>query len=92
MCQRECGVQEIAGQFRAASEQSRDREEVVPSGEISARLNERRVLLNGINEYQMRAVTHYDVDRAGCTTALGALAEAVEAGPLSKPASVRSAN
>jgi threonine aldolase len=64
----------------------------LPSGEISARLKERGVLLNGVNEYQMRAVTHYDVDRAGCAQALEALAEAIEAGPLSKPASVRSAN
>ncbi len=63
-----------------------------PSGEISARLHERGVLLNGVNEYQMRAVTHYDVDRAGCAQALEALAEAIEAGPLGKPASVRSAN
>ncbi len=64
----------------------------IASAEISTRLKERGVLLNGINEHQMRAVTHYDVDRAGCTTALETLADAVEAGPLSKPASVRSAS
>jgi threonine aldolase len=45
--------------------------------EISARLKRRGVLLNGINQRQMRAVTHYDVDRAACSTALEALAEAV---------------
>jgi threonine aldolase len=45
--------------------------------EISARLKERGVLMNGINSRQMRAVTHYDVDRAACAEALEALAEAV---------------
>jgi threonine aldolase len=47
------------------------------SAEISARLKQRGVLLNGINDRQMRAVTHYDVDRGGCELALNALAEAV---------------
>jgi threonine aldolase len=46
----------------------------LPSGEISARLKLRGVLINGINERQMRAVTHYDVDRAGCEQALEAMA------------------
>ncbi|HLI83858.1 MAG TPA: GntG family PLP-dependent aldolase [Bryobacteraceae bacterium] len=45
------------------------------SPEIGARLRERGVLINGINDRQMRAVTHYDVDRAGCQEALAALAE-----------------
>lgn len=45
--------------------------------EISSRLKERRVLVNGINPRQMRAVTHYDVDRRQCAEALEALAEAV---------------
>jgi hypothetical protein len=35
------------------------------------------VLLNGIDHRRMRAVTHYDVDRAACAQALEALAEAV---------------
>jgi len=35
------------------------------------------VLINGINERQMRAVTHYDVTRAECAQALAAVAEAV---------------
>jgi threonine aldolase len=49
----------------------------IPSAEVSARLKQRGVLLNGINQQQMRAVTHYDVDRAGCALALEAMAEAV---------------
>ena len=44
--------------------------------EISRRLKERGVLLNAINDRLMRAVTHYDVDRAACTQALAAIAEA----------------
>jgi threonine aldolase len=42
--------------------------------ELSARLRERGVLMNAINERQMRAVTHYDVDRAQCAQALEAVA------------------
>ena len=49
------------------------------SSEISARLKQRGVLLNGINDIQMRAVTHYDVARAACEQALEAIAEAVGA-------------
>ena len=47
------------------------------SSEISARLKRRGVLLNGIDARRMRAVTHYDVDRAACAEALEALAQAV---------------
>jgi threonine aldolase len=47
------------------------------SAEISWRLKERGVLMNGINERLMRAVTHYDVDRAACEHALEAMAECV---------------
>jgi len=47
------------------------------SAEISLRLKQRGVLINGINEREMRAVTHYDVDRPACETALGAVAESV---------------
>jgi len=39
------------------------------SADISARLKQRGVLMNGINERLMRAVTHYDVDRAACQQA-----------------------
>jgi len=49
------------------------------SAEISARLKRRGVLINGVGEHQMRAVTHYDVDRTGCETALEAMAEALRA-------------
>ena len=41
--------------------------------EISARLKQRGVLLNAINDRQMRAVTHYDVARDDCAQALQAL-------------------
>jgi threonine aldolase len=43
--------------------------------DFSARLKARGVLINGINARQMRAVTHFDVDRAGCEKALEAIAE-----------------
>ena len=49
----------------------------LPSAEVSARLKRRGVLINGIDPRRMRAVTHYDVDRAACAEALEALAEAV---------------
>src|SRR5271157_2638783 len=51
---------------------------IAPS-EISVRLRQRGVLLNPINDRQMRAVTHYDVDRQACAQALAAVAEAVSA-------------
>jgi hypothetical protein len=35
------------------------------------------VLINGIGQSHMRAVTHYDVTRADCAQAVEALAEAV---------------
>jgi threonine aldolase len=47
------------------------------AAEISSRLKQRGVLLNAINPRQMRAVTHYDVDRQGCVRALEMLAEAM---------------
>jgi len=49
----------------------------IAPAEISARLKQRGVLLNPINERQMRAVTHYDVDRQACAQALEALADAI---------------
>lgn len=49
----------------------------IPPADISARLKQRGVLINYINERQMRAVTHYDVDRAACTQALAAVADVV---------------
>jgi threonine aldolase len=47
----------------------------LPSSEIGARLRECGVLINGIDDRRMRAVTHYDVDRAGCEEALAAFRE-----------------
>jgi threonine aldolase len=49
----------------------------LPGGEISSRLKQRGVLINPIDDRLMRAVTHYDVDRAGCAAALEAMAGAV---------------
>jgi threonine aldolase len=43
--------------------------------EISGRLKERGVLLNAINDRQLRAVTHYDVSREDCARAVEAVAE-----------------
>jgi hypothetical protein len=42
-------------------------------------LKQRGILMNAINDRSVRAVTHYDVDRAQCATALGAVAETVAA-------------
>ncbi len=47
--------------------------------DISAALKQRGVLLNGVNERQMRAVTHYDVSEQDCRAAAGALAEVLAA-------------
>jgi threonine aldolase len=47
--------------------------------ELSAKLKQRGVLMNAINERQMRAVTHYDVTRADCAQALEALAATIAA-------------
>jgi threonine aldolase len=51
----------------------------IPPAEISARLKQRGVLLNAINDRCLRAVTHFDVDRAQCSLALDAVAESVAA-------------
>jgi threonine aldolase len=45
------------------------------SAQISARLKRRGVLINGVNDRLMRAVTHYDVDRAACAEALAAFGD-----------------
>ena len=45
------------------------------SAELSRRLAERNVLMNGINPEQMRLVTHMDVDRVACARALEAIRE-----------------
>jgi threonine aldolase len=46
---------------------------------VSAHLRERGVLINAINQRCLRAVTHYDVDRAQCVEALQAVAESMAA-------------
>ncbi len=51
----------------------------VAPAEVSARLKQRGVLLNAINDRCLRAVTHYDVDRAQCALAVDAVAESVAA-------------
>ena len=45
--------------------------------DISAALRQREVLINFINDRQMRAVTHYDVSRDDCAEALEAIAATV---------------
>jgi threonine aldolase len=45
------------------------------TAEISAALKDRGVLMNGIGGSRLRAVTHYDVSRAQCETAIAALRE-----------------
>lgn len=45
------------------------------TAEISAALKDRGVLMNGIGGTRLRAVTHYDVSRAQCETAIAALRE-----------------
>ena len=47
------------------------------AADFSARLKSRGVLINPINDRQMRLVTHSDVDRAGCERALEAIRMAV---------------
>lgn len=51
----------------------------LPASEISRRLRERGVLINAISPVAMRAVTHYDVDRAGCRKAVEALGQVLAA-------------
>jgi threonine aldolase len=46
------------------------------TSELSASLKQRGVLANGINAREMRIVTHKDVSRSDCESALGAIREA----------------
>ena len=48
------------------------------TAEFSMRLKQRGVLANGINAREMRMVTHKDVSRRECETALGAIREALQ--------------
>jgi threonine aldolase len=45
------------------------------TAEFSKRLKSRGVLMNGVSDRQMRAVTHYDVTREDCERALAAIEE-----------------
>lgn len=47
------------------------------AGQFSARLKERGVLINPLNDRELRLVTHYDVSREDCLRAAEALAEVV---------------
>src|SRR4051812_1061412 len=51
----------------------------VAPAEVSTRLKQRGILMNAINERCVRAVTHYDVDRAQCAQAVDAVSESVAA-------------
>ena len=51
----------------------------VSTPDFSARLKERGVLMNGIGGSLVRAVTHYDVDRAACEQTLAIMREIVNA-------------
>jgi threonine aldolase len=51
---------------------------LVPA-DVSAQLRARGVLMNAINQRCLRAVTHYDVDRAQCAQAVDAVAECIAA-------------
>jgi threonine aldolase len=52
--------------------------------DFSARLKQRDVLMNGVGPTRVRAVTHYDVDRAACEQALDAIREVVGAAATAK--------
>jgi threonine aldolase len=47
--------------------------------DVSAHLRRRGVLMNAINQRCLRAVTHYDVDRAQCAQAVEAVSESLSA-------------
>ena len=47
--------------------------------DVSAHLRRRGVLINAINQRCLRAVTHYDVDRAQCAQAVEAVSESISA-------------
>jgi len=49
----------------------------IATTDLTAALKTRDVLMNGINPRQMRAVTHFDVSRQQCATAVAAISEAL---------------
>jgi threonine aldolase len=60
-----------------------------PPAEVSARLRQRGVLMNAINDRCLRAVTHYDVDRSQCAQALEAVAATLLETPVASTASAK---
>jgi threonine aldolase len=54
---------------------------------LSSQLRDRGVLANGINEREMRMVTHKDVGRQDCATALEIMTEVVHQGRMTKTGS-----
>jgi threonine aldolase len=49
--------------------------------DLTSALKPRGVLMNGINPRQMRAVTHFDVSRQQCATAIAAISEVLASTP-----------
>ncbi len=52
------------------------------AAEVSRELKKRGVLMNAVGDRKMRAVTHYDVNREACETAIGVISEVMQAGVL----------
>jgi threonine aldolase len=57
------------------------------TAEWTARLKSKGVLINGINGREMRIVTHYDVDRDGCRSALEAIEQVAAEAAGDRPVS-----
>lgn len=51
----------------------------ISTAQLSAELKQRGILADGVDDQRMRLVTHHDVTRSDCETALSAIAEAVSA-------------
>ena len=64
------------GKIRAAAKGVKKPKSRAPAA-ISVLLKQNGVLMNAINDRQVRAVTHYDVTREDCAQALAAVAEVV---------------
>ena len=47
----------------------------IPAADFSSRLKTKSVLMNAVGETQLRAVTHYDVNREGAELAIQAITE-----------------
>ena len=52
---------------------------------VSAALKSRGVLINGVNNKFMRALTHYDVNREDCAQAMDALEEVLRSSRTREP-------